>query len=118
MRSLPILALMSPVIVMLAAACSKGPEPSQSETVHVDVRSSPTMIDPHRASAQQLAILVGSSCSEPTRMEFKGDKDQKAFYALDCGSSSFLVGVKADGTGDALACLEADRQGAPCWKPW
>lgn len=123
MRSQPAIAVVLSLvvltlIVMPVTGCSRQPQSSQPVSAEHDVRSSSAKPDPHRAGGQQLAIIVGSRCSEPTRMQFKGDKQGKAFYALDCGRSSFLVAVKADGTGEAITCADADRVKTPCWHPW
>ncbi len=118
MRSLPAIALALILLVLPVIGCSRQPQPSQAISAGTDVRSSSAKPDPHRVSGQQLAILVGSRCSEPKQMQFKGDKLGKAFYALNCGRSSFLVAVRADGTGQAITCAEADRVKTPCWHPW
>lgn len=76
------------------------------------------MPDRHRASGQQLALIIGSQCAEPGRMQYKGDKQGKAFYALDCGRAAFLVAVGEEGKGSAATCADADRSGTPCWQEW
>jgi len=51
-------------------------------------------------------------------MQYKGDRGDKVFYAVECLHAEFLVALEPGGKGEALTCAEADQRGTPCWKKW
>lgn len=106
------------MLALLTTACDKATPSAERQSTTFDVRSSPSGPDPHRASGPQLALIIGSRCSEPGRMQYKGDRGDKAVYAVKCLGDEFLVSMGPDGRGDALTCADAAQQGTPCWEKW
>lgn len=118
MPARPLIPLFAMALILFTSSCSREQPSGSSESSGIDVRSTPAMSEPGRASAQQLALLVGPACAEPSRMQFHGDRQGKAYYSLDCGDSEFLVSVAANGSGQAVNCAAAAKTATPCWKQW
>lgn len=51
-------------------------------------------------------------------MQYKGDRGDKAIYAVECRGASFLVSMGPDGNGESVTCDDATRNGTPCWTKW
>jgi len=112
------LACLTMSLALVAGGCGKAPGSEEEQRSTFDVRSTPSPPDMHRAGGQQLAMIVGSRCGEPGRMQYLGDRQGRAYYSLECGHATFLVGMGPDGAGHALTCAEAGRQGTQCWTKW
>jgi hypothetical protein len=73
------------------------------------------------ARASTLAQAVQSTnrrCPIVTRTAFKGSFEHKAFWAVDCSGSDYLVAIAGDGTLSAETCSVQGTVGPGCWVEW
>jgi hypothetical protein len=57
-------------------------------------------------------------CSPVTRADYKGSFEQRAFWAVRCGTSDYLVTIARDGAVKAETCAVQETYGPGCWVDW
>lgn len=103
------------------AGCGQAAEREQGEPpkANIAAATAESSDQPLRdISDDDLASAIGAECPKTTRTEYKGKASDRVFYAVQCGSRSFLVGLMLDGSTKILECSVAEQFGTPCWSEW